>query len=92
MTEQGNESQQEVDMPSSIRIRIDDEKRAAIDAIARSLNRDRSFVVNEAIDLYLDLHRWQAEHIRRGVAEADAGDFASEAEVAAFFGKYPDQG
>ncbi len=34
-------------------------KREALDAVASALDRDRSYVINEAIEAYLDIHRWQ---------------------------------
>jgi predicted transcriptional regulator len=62
-------------------VRITPETREALDAIATSLDRDRSFVVKEALSAYLETHRWQLEHIRQGLGEAEAGRFASEADV-----------
>jgi len=52
-----------------------------LDGIAAALERDRSYVVNEALKAYIDLHQWQIDHIRRGLREANAGNFSSEAEV-----------
>src|SRR2546428_10292142 len=51
-------------------VRIEPETRDALDAIAASLDRDRSFVVNEALAAYIDTHRWQVEHIQHGLREA----------------------
>ncbi|NEQ26794.1 MAG: ribbon-helix-helix protein, CopG family [Microcoleus sp. SIO2G3] len=69
----------------NVTFRIDSDKRAAIDAIAAGLDRDRSYILNEAISLYLALHQWQLAEIRQGIAEAEAGDFASADEVQAVF-------
>lgn len=71
----------------NITFRLDGEKRAALDALAVGMDRDRSYLINEAITLYLEMHQWQIEEIHRGIAEADAGDFATEAEVDAVFAK-----
>lgn len=71
----------------NVTFRLDSEKRAALDAIAAGMDRDRSYLINEAITLYLEMHQWQLEEIRQGIAEADAGDFASEEEVAAVFAR-----
>ena len=71
----------------NITFRLDSEKRAALDAIAVGLDRDRSYLINEAITLYLEMHQWQIEEIQSGIAEADAGDFATEAEVDAVFAR-----
>lgn len=65
----------------TLTVRITPDTRQALDAIATSLDRDRSFVVNEALSAYVETHRWQVEHIRQGLGEAEAGRFASEAEV-----------
>jgi predicted transcriptional regulator len=44
-----------------------------VDELAAVLDRDRSAVINEAIDAYLDLHQWQVERIQRALAEAESG-------------------
>ena len=71
----------------SVTFRLDEDKRKALDIIAEGLDRDRSYVLNEAISSYIDVHRWQVEHIEKGLRQARAGHFASEAEVAAAFAK-----
>jgi predicted transcriptional regulator len=57
----------------TISFRIPTEKRIAVDELAAALDRDRSAIINEAIDAYLELHHWQVDHIRRALAEADSG-------------------
>jgi predicted transcriptional regulator len=57
----------------TISFRIEARKRAAVDALAAVLDRDRSAIINEAIDAYLELHQWQVEHIQRALAEAESG-------------------
>ncbi len=74
----------------TISFRLESEKREALDAVATALDRDRSYIINEAIEneaieAYLDVHRWQLEHIREGLRQADAGEFATEAEMKATF-------
>ncbi len=71
----------------NITFRLDNEKKVALDAIAAGLNRDRSYVLNEAIDLYLDVYQWQIAEIEAGLVEADAGDFATDEEVQTVFAK-----
>jgi predicted transcriptional regulator len=58
-------------MPNTISVRVPEKKKDALDKIAASLNRDRSWVINEAIDNYLDLYGWQVEHMRKAVKRAD---------------------
>jgi predicted transcriptional regulator len=71
----------------NVTFRLDTEKRAALDAIAAGFNRNLTYVLNEAISLYLDIHQWQIKEIQLGITEADAGDFASDSEVEALFAR-----
>jgi len=72
----------------TITFRIEGEKRAALDAIAETISRSRSFVLSEAIDAYLDVNGWQIEHILESVRQADAGEFASEEAVCNAFRRW----
>ncbi len=71
----------------NITFRLDNEKRVILDTIAAGLDRDRTYVLNEAVDLYLEVYQWQIAEIEAGVAEADAGDYATDEEVQAVFAK-----
>jgi predicted transcriptional regulator len=62
-------------------VRVEPSTRKELDGIAAALDRDRSYIVNEALKAYIDVHQWQIEHIRQGLREANAGKFASEDEV-----------
>jgi predicted transcriptional regulator len=44
--------------------------------------------VTQALEAFVAEQAWQIEEIKRGVAEADAGDFASAEEVEAVFTKW----
>jgi predicted transcriptional regulator len=72
----------------TITFRLDPEKREALDEIAAGLDRDRTYVLNEAIELYLELHRWQITHILEGIRQADAEEFATDDEVEAAFARW----
>ena len=50
----------------TITFRVDSGTRKTLDAIAASIDRDRSHVLNEAVKAYVDAHQWQVEHIMRG--------------------------
>jgi predicted transcriptional regulator len=71
----------------TITFRLESEKREALDAVASALDRDRSYIINEAIEAYLDVHRWQLDHLREGLRQANAGEFATEAEMKATFSR-----
>ncbi|MEG4571203.1 CopG family transcriptional regulator [Microcoleus sp. N3A4] len=66
---------------------LDSEKKEALKAIATVTDRDLTYVLNEAIASYLDIYQWLLDEINKGVAEAEAGDFASDDEVQAVFVK-----
>ncbi len=72
----------------AISVRIDPAKRDGLDALARATSRDRSFLVNEAIDACLAVHCWQLAHIAEGLRQAEAGEFATEEDVAAAFARW----
>lgn len=72
----------------TISFRIESSKKDSLDAIAESLDRDRSFVINEAIAHYVELHEWQVAHIKSGLEQAERGEFSTEEEVQAVLKKY----
>lgn len=55
---------------ATITLRIEDDKRQALVQLAVALDRVRSYVLNQAIDAYLDVHAWQIEHIKEGLKQA----------------------
>jgi predicted transcriptional regulator len=58
--------------------------------MAEQQDRSRNYLVNQAIDQYLELLAWQDERIKEGIKAAGAGRFASDAEMDAIFDKYKD--
>lgn len=66
---------------SILTLRIDTRLRKKLDKLAESTQRSRAFLAAEAIREYVDVNEWQVEEIKKGVAEADAGDFASDEEA-----------
>ena len=50
------------------------DKQAKLDAIAANADRSRSYIVNEAIDYYLDLYEWQTRRIEERLARTQSGD------------------
>lgn len=67
---------------TNVSFRAEASKIDSLDEIAEELDRDRSYILNEAVTAYLEIYRWQVEHIKEGIRQADAGEFASEKEVA----------
>lgn len=64
-----------------ISLRIEESKIAELDQLADSTQRDRSFLINEAIENYLEVQKWQIDHIKAALKQADAGEFATDADV-----------
>ncbi len=58
---------------TNISFRTAESTRDELDQIAASLDRDRTWVINDALDSYIELRRWQKAEIERGIADSDAG-------------------
>lgn len=71
----------------TITFRLDAQMKKALDAIAASIDRDRSYVLKQAVSNYLEIHRWQVAHIKEGLRQAEAGDFANDSEVSSAFAR-----
>ena len=65
----------------TISFRLDAEKVQALDALAAALERDRTYLLNEAVSSYLDVQQWQLEQIREGLRQADMGKLVAHGEV-----------
>lgn len=75
----------EHNMTKSVTFRIDDDNLEFLDGLARTMDRDRPHLINQAVENYIEVKRWHNEQIEKAVADADAGKFASPEEVEAFF-------
>jgi RHH-type transcriptional regulator, rel operon repressor / antitoxin RelB len=70
-------------MPESsvLTLRLDAKLKSKLDRLSKSMNRSRSFVAAQAIQEYVSVNEWQIAEIKKGLAEADAGDFATDEEM-----------
>jgi RHH-type transcriptional regulator, rel operon repressor / antitoxin RelB len=75
-------------MSTTMTVRLEDEVRDRLDKLSASTQRSRSFLAAEAIREFVETNEWQIAETQAAVAEADAGDFASESEVADFARKW----
>jgi predicted transcriptional regulator len=73
---------------SSVSIRIRPELNEQIEALAKAMDRPKSWVCERALEDFVSLQKWQISEIQEGLADADAGDFATEEEVEAAFAKW----
>lgn len=69
-------------------VRIDPHKQKQLDALAKQLDRSRNYLVNQAIDEFLDVYGWQIEQIETGLAEAQRGAFVSDDDMERMFDRY----
>lgn len=76
---------------TTISFRTDKSRIDELDAIAEVQERNRSFIINEAIANYLELHEWQIDHIKKGLAAADRGEFVSSEDMSQTFKALRDQ-
>lgn len=56
----------------SVRVTAEVAKRLA--ALAETMDRSKSHIAAQAIEDFLSLQEWQIKAIRKGIAEADAGE------------------
>jgi predicted transcriptional regulator len=68
-------------MDKTVSFRTDSRKVEALDAIAASQDRDRSYLLNQAIDSYLELQQYHVELVEKGIQQAEAGNLVDHAEV-----------
>ncbi len=62
-------------------LRLDRKLKGRLDRLAEATSRSRSFLAAEAIREYVAVNEWQIAEVKRAVAEADSGDFATDEQV-----------
>lgn len=65
----------------TVSFRLASDKVSALDDLANSLDRDRTYLLAEAVQAYLETQQWHLEQIQSGLAEADAGDVIDHRKV-----------
>lgn len=65
----------------TISFRSQAEKIKALDGLATLQDRDRTYLLNEALDHYLELNKYHLDQIREGIRQADAGKLLDHAAV-----------
>ena len=73
----------------STTIRIDDKMLGSVDGLAtKLLSRSRSWVINQAIDRFLNYEEWYIKEVKDGLVEVERGEIAADEEVVAKFRKW----
>jgi predicted transcriptional regulator len=62
-------------------IRLESAVKDRLDRLSEATRRTKSFLAAEAIREYVETNEWQIQEIRSALAEANAGDFVSDADV-----------
>ena len=65
----------------TISFRADADKIDALDSLAAAQDRPRSYLINEAIANYIELHAYQDALVRKGLEEMRKGSVVSHGEV-----------
>ena len=65
----------------TVTVRIPEEKVKKLDRAAKQQRRDRSFILNEAVDEYLSLQEYHLALIDEGIRQDGAGEVVSHEEV-----------
>jgi RHH-type rel operon transcriptional repressor/antitoxin RelB len=65
----------------TISFRIAQEKVEALDAIAKSMDRDRSYLLNQAVETYLFEQQRFAASVAKGREDIQNGKFLSQEDV-----------
>jgi predicted transcriptional regulator len=67
--------------PRTISFRIDSEKVAQLDLIAKAMDRDRSYLLNEAVESYLSEQQRFAAMVKEGLEASRKGELIDDEEV-----------
>ena len=73
---------------ASMSMRLPDNLASQLDSLAESTGRTKTFLAVQAIKEFVAHESWQIAEIKKGLAEADAGDFATDEEMQALDAKW----
>jgi RHH-type rel operon transcriptional repressor/antitoxin RelB len=68
-------------------IRLPDELHEKIEGLARATGRSKSFLMQEAIERYVENEAWQVARIEEGIQSDDAGEHVPVDEMEAFWAR-----
>ncbi len=69
-------------------VRINDDMLLRIDGLANTLTRTRSWVINQAIERFVDYEEWFVKEVKDGLEEIEHGEVATDNEVTERFRKW----
>lgn len=70
---------------ASVTVRVKPTTKKRLEVLANATKRSKSYVIEEALEMYLDVNEWQIEGISQALTEADNpnADFVDHDEVLA---------
>ena len=72
----------------STTVRMADTLLQRVDGIAESLNRPRSWIINQALERFVAYEEWYIQEVESGLAELNRGEVAADKEVVDRFKKW----
>ena len=73
---------------ASLSMRLPSELADQLAALAEATGRTKSFLAIRAIQDFVEREAWQVAEMKKGLLEADAGDFATDEEMASLDAKW----
>lgn len=73
---------------TTISVRIPMQMRKRLEQLADATGRTKSYLAAEALQAYIEREAWQVAAIRRGMEDADRGDFATDEEIRRRFARW----
>lgn len=65
----------------TISFRAESKKIEVLDGLAALQDRDRTYLLNEALDHYLELNKYHLDQIQEGLKQANAGKLIDHADL-----------
>ena len=69
-------------------VRIDENVIGRLDSLAKTQDRPRSYLINQALKQYVEYEEWVCQEVRAGLKEVEQGEIATDSEVRAAFKKW----
>lgn len=66
---------------ASMSLRLPNDLFNQLGDLAEATGRTKTFLAVQALRNFIDQEAWQIAEIKKGIAEADAGDFATDEEM-----------
>jgi RHH-type rel operon transcriptional repressor/antitoxin RelB len=72
----------------NVTCRLNADDVAFLDTLGEQVDRDRSYLIKQAVARFIAHQRWQVEEVQRAIAEADEGNVLTDKEFAADMKKW----